>query len=337
MKKIKSDAPEIIWSGAVSLEKGDGWVKPWRLDFKNIELFHEGVQGKAENPAGVRLRFATDSQNISLFIETLRFTYAAPPEDAFDIYIDGDLLYSRKFPASSSELKFDELPAGMKTVEIWLSQNCVFKLEEIGIDEGCTIERSEDNRPKWITYGSSISQCALAASPSFTWPGVVARGKDLNLTCLGYGGQCHIDSMVARMIRDLPVDLITLKLGINVNGQGSLNMRSFKQAAIGSVAIIREKHIDTPIVICSPAWSPPRESTPNRVDMTLEIMRDELKAMVDVFKSKGDENIYYIDGLKLCGPELKEFLPDELHPDAEGYKRLGENFIRELDKLDLKL
>ena len=33
-----------------------------------------------------------------------------------------------------------------------------------------------------------------------------ARTHNLDLTCLGYGGQCHLDPIVASMIRDLPAD-----------------------------------------------------------------------------------------------------------------------------------
>ena len=48
-------------------------------------------------------------------------------------------------------------------------------------------ESYEDARPKWVTYGSSITHCRTAESPSQTWPGVAARQSGLNLTCLGYG------------------------------------------------------------------------------------------------------------------------------------------------------
>ena len=56
---------------------------------------------------------------------------------------------------------------------------------------------------------------------------VVARDQNFNLTCLGYGGQCHLDSMVARMIRDLPANFISMCLGINIQGASSLGPRAF--------------------------------------------------------------------------------------------------------------
>ena len=40
--------------------------------------------------------------------------------------------------------------------------------------------------------------------------------------------------------------------------------------------------------------------------------------------------VYYFDGLKLFGSECADLLPDDLHPNAEGYKILGHNFLRQI-------
>ena len=64
--------------------------------------------------------------------------------------------------------------------------------------------------------------------------------------------------------------------------------------------------------------------------MTLERMRVEVADAVESFHSRGDKNIYYVDGLKLFDASLARHLPDDLHPDAEGYRRMGENFLKEV-------
>ena len=128
------------------------------------------------------------------------------------------------------------------------------------------------------------------------------------------------------MIRDLPADFLSMKVGINIYGSASLNVRTLIPAVIGFVHIIREKHPDTPFAIISPIYSPPRESTPNAVGLTLSGMRKEIAGAVEAIKDRGDRNIHYIDGLDLFGPNLAALLPDELHPNAEGYKIMGQNF-----------
>ena len=44
-------------------------------------------------------------------------------------------------------------------------------------------------------------------------------------------------------------------------------------------------------------------------------------------QGRGDGNLHYVDGLKLFGPEMAHLLPDDLHPDAEGYQAMGRNFV----------
>jgi hypothetical protein len=135
-----------------------------------------------------------------------------------------------------------------------------------------------------------------------------------------------MEPMLAMMIRDIPADVITLKLGINVHGNGSLNIRSFKAAAIGMVEIIREKHPTTPIGIISPIICPPREETPNHVELSLRDMRVELEdAVKRIVETDKDENLFYFTGLDLFGEDLVgPMLPDDLHPDGDGIEIMGE-------------
>ena len=136
--------------------------------------------------------------------------------------------------------------------------------------------------------------------------------------------------MTARMIRDLPADYISLKLGINVYGSATLERRTFKPAIIGMVQIIREKHPDTPIAVISPVISPPRETTENAVGFTLQAMRaeveDTVRRIVDVC---GDTNIHYFDGRDLLGEAEadEKHLPGDLHPSPAGADLIAHRFI----------
>ena len=106
--------------------------------------------------------------------------------------------------------------------------------------------------------------------------------------------------------------------------------RTFRAAIIGFVQIVREKHPDTPYVVVSPIYSPPRETTPNTVEFTLQAMRDEVAAAVDALRAAGDHNVHYVNGLDVFGAAYTHLLPDELHPDAEGYRLMGQNFTAQV-------
>ena len=62
--------------------------------------------------------------------------------------------------------------------------------------------------------------------------------------------------------------------------------------------------------------------------LTLRRIRGLLAAAVDARRGAGDTNIHYLDGLSLFGPDDAGDLPDLLHPNREGYARMGARFHR---------
>jgi hypothetical protein len=56
---------------------------------------------------------------------------------------------------------------------------------------------------------------------------VTARLAGVDLENLAFAGQCKLDQHVARTIRDLPSDAISLKLGINVVNGDTIRERTF--------------------------------------------------------------------------------------------------------------
>ena len=321
---LRPDDARISWEGIVSLNRTHEWVMPWRIPYEDRVLFPpEALQDRAAMPAGVRISFRSDTLMVAGEVEP--YPDAAP----IDLCCDGEFIDSFELD-DKDRFSFKGLPNGNKWIELWLPQFGEFRLGSLELSEGATITPFEDSRPKWITYGSSITQCKTAESPTQTWPAIVARERGLNLMCLGYGGQCHLDPMIAYMIRDLPADFLSMCVGINIYGAESLSERTFRPAIIGFVKILREGHPDTPLAVMSPIYSPPRESTPNPVGLTLERMRREVEAAVQALQKQGDGNIHYIDGLEVFGPDLTHLLPDEVHPSAEGYKVMGVNFLEKV-------
>lgn len=321
--QLKPDNPHLNWQGVVSIENVNDSIMPWRTPYEQHVLFPQPLLERSAMPAGVRISFRSNTTRISGSI--------LEQKDAglLDLCCDGEFISSIDLKGKNS-FSFEGLTDSEKLIELWLPQFGRFQLRNLALDEGASLEPFIDKRPRWITYGSSITQCRSAASPTQTWPAIAARDKGFNLTCLGYGGQCHLDSMIARMIRELPANYISMCLGINIQGAASLGPRAFRPAIIGAVQIIREKHIDTPIVLMSPIYCPNREENPNAVGFNLQKMREEVQAAANALQSYGDENVHYVSGLDVFGVDLVDFLPDNLHPDAEGYRVMGKNFVTEV-------
>ena len=320
--------PRLSWQGAISFDDSTDWRMPWRIPYEQLSLFPpDALRERAAMPAGVRISFRTDTDFIIGHIDPI--TDSEEDCSSIDLYCNGEYRGSVQLSGLKS-FRFDGLPTGDKLVEMWLPQHREFRLRGLGFSDDATITPYDDTRPKWVTYGSSITHCRAAASPSFTWPAIAAREHGLNLTCLGYGGNCHLEPMVARMMRELPADFLSMKVGINIYGSESLSPRTFQSAIIGFVHIVREKHPNTPFVIISPIFSPPRENTRNAVGFTLDEMRQEVAEAVQAMRDQGDSNLYYVNGLELFGPDLAHLLPDDLHPNAEGYKIMGQNFVQKV-------
>ena len=223
---------------------------------------------------------------------------------------------------------FEGLPAGDKVVELWLPQEAPVHLCSLVGETGTCCRSVPDARPRWITYGSSLTHCVRAHSPAHIWPAIVARRHGLNLTCLGFGGQCHLDAQVGKVIAAQPADLITLKLGINC-ASGSLSARTFPAAVLSLVQIIREGHPDTPIGLVSPIGYPPHETEPNPVGYTISGMRTDIAEIHRRLVELGDGRLYCFNGLEVFDLDLIErYTEDQCHPDGDGIEVMAENFDR---------
>ena len=136
--------------------------------------------------------------------------------------------------------------------------------------------------------------------------------------------------MIARMMREMPADFLSICVGINIYGSGSLNERSFGQAIIGFVQLLREGHPETPLVVMSPIYAAQRETEVNGAGFTIGAMREEVEKAVVSLKAQGDDHIHYVNGLDIFGAESAHLLPDDLHPNGEGYELMGRNFSRKV-------
>ncbi|MCH8103322.1 MAG: G-D-S-L family lipolytic protein, partial [Chloroflexi bacterium] len=108
---------------------------------------------------------------------------------------------------------------------------------------------------------------------------------------------------------------------------------TFGPGIVGFVKIIREKHPDTPLTLISPIYSPGREDTQNEVGFTLSQMRAEVAIAAEKLRVSGDTNIQYVDGLDVFSSEHAHLLPDDLHPNTEGYGIMAGNMLKLLPSI----
>jgi lysophospholipase L1-like esterase len=292
----------------------------------------------------------------------------SPPVIAFDLVVDGhrvareagdfgtrlviDLMtFALEVePGEPAQLRFEVGTADtgvMREVEIWLPQSAATELRALRVADASRVEPPTHSKRIWAHYGSSISHCIEAHGPTEIWPAVAARLGDVELRQFAFAGQCHLDQFVARSIAAQELDLISLKLGINVVNADSLTERTFPTAVHGFLDTLRDRHPETPILVISPIICPMAEDHPGptipdghgayrivpggppelrALSLTLQRIRTILSEVVAVRREAGDNDLHYLDGLELFGEAEAPTLPDGLHPDGDGYVRIGRRF-----------
>lgn len=302
---------------------------------------------------------------LDVFETGLQYVGEPRRPSTFDLVVDGEskgraestsgstiVIDGRKVPpavrierGSNSIVRFDGLSSGNKSVEIWLPHAAMVRLRGLHIATDTQIRATRVTRRVWAHYGSSISHGMEADGPSETWPAVAARKMGLELIHMGLGGQCHVDGFAARAIRDSDTDLISLKLGINVVNGDTMRERAFRPAVDNFLDTIREKRADAPLLVVSPILCPAAETNPGPTlregsgfvtrkrsaemsmgALTLSRIRQILEEIVARRRAEGDVNLHYLNGLELFNEADLSDLPDGLHPNAAGLKRMGERF-----------
>jgi lysophospholipase L1-like esterase len=301
---LAADDPRLLLTGHAELLREDGRLVPVRLPRGYAD---PGLTAAAAVPAGVRLAFDSDAT---------RFEWDVRSSAPFDVVVDGALVLR------SRELRLSGLTLGRKRFEIWLPNRGQASLGPLHLPDGAYVA-PPSLRPQWTTYGSSITQCTGADGPSETWPALVASANGWTLRGLGFTRQSHLDPVVARLIRDTPADLISLCVGTNIHGASSFGARTLGPALAGFVRTIRDGHPDTPLAVLSPTPAPAREHAANAVGLTLADVRAEVESTVRTLQAD-DPALTLIPG-----PEVAQaaWLADDVHPSADGYRRMAGRLI----------
>jgi hypothetical protein len=219
---------------------------------------------------------------------------------------------------------FAGLPRHLKEVELWLPQQTPCELVALRAN-AAVLAPEPSGRRRWVHHGSSISHCMEADSPTGTWPVLAASRAGVDVVNLGFAGNAMLDPYVARTMRDLPADLISVKTGVNIVGGATFKRRTFGPAVHGFLDTVRDGHPDTPLLVISPITVSRPENAREEDALTIPVVRETLAEIVRL-RARHDPHLHFLDGRQLFGADDVADLPDGLHPNAAGYRRIGERF-----------
>lgn len=282
------------------------------------EAGNENVYNLASCPAGVRIRFKTNSPYIALKsvceAEKGRFY-------SFDLYVRKGESYKhvKNLCGEGDQTNFETYvyvgDEGLREYEIQMPVlSCVNNIY-IGLKNGSLVETASEYSIKdpIVFYGSSITHGARSSRPGNAYSAIISRRLCADYINLGFSGNAKGEVAMAEYIASLKMSAFVLDYDHNAPTDEHLentHERFFK--------IVREKNPTLPIIMVS---------RPNTLYNTVTDANRRAIVFKTYLNAKmaGDENVYFVDGstFLLCDTADTQIV-DQCHPGDAGFLRMAE-------------
>ena len=301
---------------APAVMPGSPQASGYRLSQQQLSVVPEAVATQARFPAGVRLRFYSNTSHLRLKLEA-----ASPSRGVgIDVMVDGNLWRSLLVEPGTADITvFEGLAAEDRLLDIYLPGNQQLHIEQLGIAPDSTLEPAPCKAGlPWVFYGSSIVQGAGSTLSCMNYPAILSRQFNVDTVNFGFYGAGKGEPEVVNEILGVPGHTLIFDLGKSFGRQDASVYRDMLQQA-------RRTQPDAKNVCITPIYSL-REHYDPRFRAFSESLRDTFnKAASEV------EETILIDGLELLGPEdWACFSADGLHPNEWGYTRIAERLAARL-------
>ena len=189
----------------------------------------------------------------------------------------------------------------------------------VGLEKGAILEKHSDYRVKKpvVFYGSSITHGACASRPGLIYPSIISRKLDCDITNLGFSGSAKGQKEMAEHIAGLEMSAFVMDYDHNAP-----NAEHLLDTHYNFYKIIRDAKPTTPIIIVT--------KPDGKFDCpSISLRRDAIYKTYAKAISDGDRNVYFIDGMSLFDPEIRnDCTTDGCHPNDLGFmgmaKGIGE-------------
>ncbi|MDD3926659.1 MAG: SGNH/GDSL hydrolase family protein [bacterium] len=287
-----------------------------RLPRRLKKSFRPPVWDLAQDPAGGRIRFRTDSLHVGIKAkcpDNLVMNHITRiGQSGFDIFVD-NLFMGSTSPDETGVIKVEWQIAGkpaMREITINMPLYKSVKINSIGLDDAAIVESPTPfavDKPV-VFYGSSITQGGCASTPGTTYQSFISRWLNVDFINLGFSGNGMGELEIARAVNEIDASCIVLDYWANIAQGWKENLPLF-------TAELRCVHKAVPIVVVSPFYF----CSESRGD-TLHIeQRKASTAFVKAMKRQGDDNIHLFDGLKGISADNAFGLVDGVHCNSLGF------------------
>ncbi|MFD9719623.1 GDSL-type esterase/lipase family protein [Streptomyces sp. NPDC059076] len=343
----------MTWLDPQPFLRGVAWRdqgRPVRADPADLGRLPWHTAVRAELPIGVRLEFATDGAR------AVEIHYRSSPDaggstarlpDCFALWQRAGLVGETLVEPTEEGIVTLSLPKDLSEgSDRWIvhppeaRSPLVLGVRAIG---GSLAPPPE--QPRWLVHGDSITEGWWSTRPAHSWPARAGRLLGLDTVNLGYAGSAHGEPAIAEQLSTLSADAITLAFGTNCWSQVPYSPAQLYETVRTFLAVVRQGHPRTPLLVVSPVLRPAAENARNRLGATFAQLRTALEQAVRdridgasgraggdggaagprnleglPGAEQGDRHLALLAGREVLGPQQ---LTDGVHPDDEGHAALA--------------
>jgi lysophospholipase L1-like esterase len=300
----------------------------------------EAVDALANCTAGGQIRFTTDSTMLSVKVKLTgaadMYHMPATGQCGFDCYIGvvgeqyyyGTTRYDHRLAEYESVL-FADMEKEQRTVT--LNMPLYQGVEEvlIGLDKDAQVAPPPAyySDKKVVVYGTSVTQGGCASRPGMAYTNILSRRFNLEFLNLGFSGNGKGEPELARILAEIedPACLI-------LDYVGNVSTEQLQKTLPDFIAIYREKHPYTPILVISRITHAKERFQSQMAQERAERKQIQIRT-VEQCREKGDANIYFCDGSELLGENAHECTVDGAHPTDLGFLRMADGLEPVLQRI----
>lgn len=287
------------------------------------------IKALYKNTSGIRVKFSTNSKRIVLrcvLPEVTTFPHmAVTGSSCFDLYADGT--YCGVFRPGVDENgrnSDNNMQNGYtsgyvfpdkKQREILINFPLYNNVDEVYIylEEDANILEAEEYTKKvpFLVYGSSITQGGCASHPGNCYPAMLSRRFDSDFINLGFSAGCKAETEMADYIATVTSSIFIYDYDCNAP-----TLEYLEKTHEAFFKRVRKANPDLPIIIISRTDASDvlygEKARAERNDVILKTYKNAV--------SKGDKNVYFIDGADIFSTVGTENCTvDATHPNDLGF------------------
>ncbi len=198
---------------------------------------------------------------------------------------------------------------------------------QIGLDENAVVKPATlFTKGKVVCYGTSITQGGCASRPGMCYTNILSRMMDYEFVNFGFSGNGRGQKEIAEMLASIDnVKMYILDYEANVTLQMMQNtLETF-------INTLRKSYPTVPILVLSKIMMP-NEHHFETNGINERKLYSYQKRIVRIHQ-KEDNNIYFLDGHKLIGPQDLEMTVDGAHPTDLGFYFMSTRLNKYLKKI----